>query len=67
MSNIAAATATASSSPFVVMADSFAAMADNILLFIGNSQFFVPAAGAGDFFTTDAYPNVLAVRLGDTK
>jgi Domain of Unknown Function (DUF1907) len=27
------------------MADSFAAMADDILLFLGSSQFFVPAAG----------------------
>jgi hypothetical protein len=68
MSNIAAATATkTSSSPFAAMADSFAAMADDILVFIGSSQFFVPAAGAGDFSTTDASLNVLAVRLGDTK
>jgi hypothetical protein len=68
MSNIAAATAAkTSSSPFAAMADSFAAMADDILVFIGSSQFFVPAAGAGDFSTTDAHLNVLAVRLGDTK
>jgi hypothetical protein len=68
MSNIAAATAaTSSSSPFAAMADSFVAMADDILLFIGSSQFFVPAAGAGDFSTTDAHLNVLAVRLGDTR
>jgi hypothetical protein len=66
MSNIAAAAAT-TSSPSAAIADSFAAMLDNLLLFVGSSQFFVPAAGAGDFSTADAHLNVRAVRLGDTK
>jgi hypothetical protein len=69
MSAAAATAATTSSSPFAAMADSFAAMAEPILLFIGSSQFFVPAAGVGDFSTTDAHLSImmLAVRLGDTK
>jgi hypothetical protein len=65
MSNTAGATTT--SSPFAAMADSFTVMLDDLLLFVGSSQFFVPAAGAGDYSTVDARLNVRAVRLGDAK
>ncbi|KAH8195286.1 hypothetical protein TruAng_010556 [Truncatella angustata] len=45
--------------------DSVTAMVDELLLFVGSSQFFVPDDGAGDFFKPDARLTVQAVRLGD--
>ena len=58
-----------SSSPtaLVAVADSFSAMLDSLLVFIGSSQFFVPASGGGDFTTVQAQLTVLAVRIGDAK
>ncbi|KAL8732307.1 MAG: hypothetical protein Q9166_002879 [cf. Caloplaca sp. 2 TL-2023] len=70
MSNVKAAT-TDSSSPhptaFDAMGDSFSAIFDALLVFIGSSQFFVPYSGAGDFSTVDAHLTVQAVRLGEIK
>lgn len=58
-----------SSSPttLVAVADSFSAMLDSLLVFIGSSQFFVPASGGGDFTTVQAQLTVRAVRIGDAK
>ena len=49
------------------IADSFSMMIDDILLFIGSSQFFVPNASAGDTSSVDAHLTVRAVRLGEAK
>ncbi|KAK6077652.1 hypothetical protein SCUP515_04850 [Seiridium cupressi] len=46
-------------------ADSLSAMVDDLLLFIGSSQFFVSNNGSGDFSAVDAQLTVQAVRLGD--
>ncbi|KAL8947002.1 MAG: hypothetical protein Q9222_006673 [Ikaeria aurantiellina] len=51
----------------ITIADSFSAMIDEILLFVGSSQLFLPNAGAGDFSTVDVQLTVKAVRIGETK
>ena len=50
MSNIAAATPNniSSAAAFAAMADSFSMMLDDLLLFVGSSQFFVPGLDDGD-------------------
>jgi hypothetical protein len=68
MFNIAAITSdSASDAAFAAIADSFSAMVDDLLVFIGSSQFFIPDAGAGDYSTVDAEITVQAVRIGDPK
>ena len=49
------------------LADSFSAMLDELLVFIGSSQFFIPASGAGDFSTVDAQLTVSVIRVGDSS
>ena len=71
LTNIRSATTNTSSTyshaVLAAMADSFSMMVDDILLFIGSSQFFVPNAGAGEFSSVDAHLTVRAVRLGEAK
>jgi hypothetical protein len=71
MSNIDAATNDTSTSPpettFDAMADSFEAIIDELLLFVGSSQFFVPNNGTGDFSTVDALLTVQAVKFGEAN
>ncbi|KAL9121444.1 MAG: hypothetical protein Q9187_002003 [Circinaria calcarea] len=72
MFNIAAATTSnitpsSSAATFAAIEDSFSAILDDLLLFVGSSQFFIPDAGAGDFSTADVHLTVQAVRLGEAK
>ncbi|KAL8718985.1 MAG: hypothetical protein Q9225_003943 [Loekoesia sp. 1 TL-2023] len=71
ISNIKAASANSTSpsgsTALTAMADSFSVMLDDILLFIGSSQFFVPNLTAGDFSTVDVSLTVQAVKLGEPK
>lgn len=46
---------------------SLSAMADDILLFVAASQFYLPNNGKGDFATVPAQLTVRAVRVGDMK
>ncbi|MCJ1457923.1 hypothetical protein MMC28_008292 [Mycoblastus sanguinarius] len=70
MSNITTTTTTSSFDPSIAlaaMADSFSVMLDEVLLFVGSSQFFLPNTSAGDFSTVNAHLNVKVVRLGEAK
>ncbi|KAI4281675.1 MAG: hypothetical protein L6R38_003518 [Xanthoria sp. 2 TBL-2021] len=68
ITNIKAATTNSTShdSPaYTTRADSLPATLDDIIVFIGSSQFFVPFSGEGDFSTVDVHMIVQAVRLGE--
>ncbi|KAI9705084.1 MAG: hypothetical protein M1836_006867 [Candelina mexicana] len=76
MSNILAATTNSPSddplTALAAIADSFSVMLDDLLLFVGSSQFFIPngtygSSSKGDFSTVEAHLTVQAVRLGDAK
>ena len=74
MTNIKAATTNITNTSFTypptafaAMADSFSVMIDDILLFVASSQFYVPNASGGDFFTVDAHLTVQAIRLGEAE
>lgn len=52
---------------FTAVADSLSAIADDLLLFIGGSQFFIANGGRGDFASVGVQASMQAVRIGDLK
>jgi hypothetical protein len=51
---------------YEVLGQSFAVMFDDLLTFIGSSQFFLPFNGDGDYTLSDAGVTMQAVQVGET-